>query len=118
MIIFPIIILVFLYFSCIFISNKIEYKKAYWFFEFCHLTAGFLLAVFIFNFTANGLSILLGVFAVGILWEILEIAIDRFNRVKSFLLKFGIKQGPITLADTLLDLFLDIFGALIFLAIF
>ncbi len=112
---FPIITLAFLYFACIFVSNTFEYKKAYWFFEFCHLAAGFLLAVSISNFTKNNLATLLGVLSIGILWEIWEIIIDHFKRIQKILLKFGIKQGPITLDDTILDILLDTAGALIYL---
>ncbi|GEM_PF-5810320 len=118
MLIFPIVSLIILYLACVYTSNNFEYKKAYWFFEFCHLAGGFLVAMFLSNFLKNNPAILLVTFLIGLIWEICELIIDRSTRIQNFLLKFNIRQEPVTLPDTLLDLLLDVAGALILVKIF
>ena len=115
---YPILFFGLSYAACVYASNNFEYKKAYWFFEFCHLFGGFLAAVFLSNFLTVPYIILSAAFLLGLIWEVCELIIDKSQKIKNFLLKFNIRQGPITLPDTLLDLFLDTLGALIWLKFF
>jgi len=112
------IFLVILYLSCVYVSNHFEYKKGYWFFEFSHLAAGFTIAAFLSNFLMATAQIIIGAAFVGLIWEAGEIIIDKSEQIKNFLNKLNIRQGPITFLDTILDLGLDVTGALIFVLIF
>src|SRR3989344_6296224 len=118
MILLPIVFLAILYLSCVYINNHFEYKKAYWFFEFSHLAAGFLIALFLSNFLPNAISTVILTALVGLIWEIGEIIVDRSDRIKNMLAKLNIRQGPVTVSDTLLDLVLDTSGALILINFF
>ena len=103
-----------LYLTCVYIGNHSKYENAYWFFEFCHLACGFLVANFLSFFLATTTQIIMGTFIIGLLWEISEIIVDRSPSIKNRLAKMHIRPGPVTLPDTLLDLVLDIAGAAIF----
>src|SRR3989338_2529130 len=115
MIILSISAIILIYFSALFVNNRFQYQKAYWFFEFCHFLGGFFTAFFLFNFSKNPAFIFAGVIAAGFMWEIWEFLIDKCQRIRNFLLKFHVAQGPLTISDTLLDLFLDAIGGLVFI---
>ena len=110
--------LLLLYFSAVYVGCHYPYEKVYWFFEAYHFFGGFLVASFLYNFFQSGTAIVIATFIAGFLWEMWELAIDKSRRLKNFLLKLGFKQAPVTLPDTLLDLFLDTAGALVFVWIF
>ncbi len=118
MLVLSILLLIILYLITSYIGNHFEYKKVYWFFEFTHFLGGFLTAFFLSNFFQDIKTILIGVFFVGFLWELKEFITDKSERIKVFLAKHNIRQGPFTIPDTLLDLFLDVLGAFIFVKIF
>lgn len=97
------------------ISLKTEYKKSHWLFEVAHLFAGFFVAMFFSGFIGSPVFILLATLATGGMWEIFELIRSRNQKLDTFLSKLNIKQGEITLPDTLLDLFLDLAGAILFI---
>lgn len=100
------------------VSWKMKYKDSYWLFEAFHLFAGFFIAMFFSGLLDSDVFIVLTTLAIGIIWEILEFIRSHSRKLDAFLLKFKIKQGKITLADTLLDLFLDLAGAILFLFVY
>lgn len=118
MLIFSIFALLALYITNTYIGSHFKEKKVYWFFELSHFLGGFLIALFLSNFSDDALNILYGVFLVGLFWEVYELTIDRSKKIRTFLSKFGIRQSLMTLPDTLLDLFLDMLGAFIFIKFF
>lgn len=105
---------------CLFVVSLSKYgNKLYWFFELAHFLGGFFMAMFLSNFFSSQLFILLGVFMVGLLWELWELIVNKSNKLQQFLIKhFSYYIDKITWPDTLLDLFLDILGALVFINIF
>jgi hypothetical protein len=112
--IIPILAIPAIYILSAFISRSMSYEKGYWFFEALHLLAGFFVAMFWSNFLNTNALVIMATLAVGILWEVWEVIVDRQPKLKNILRKFHITQGKITLQDTTLDLFLDFAGALIF----
>lgn len=98
-------------------SFKISYEKGYWLFEVFHLSAGFFVAMFFSSLFASERLIVLATLAIGVLWEVFELMRSRSRKLDTLLSRLKIKQGKITLPDTLLDLFLDLAGALLFISI-
>lgn len=96
-----------------YVGRKFSYNKVHWVFEVSHFIGGFLLAGLFSNFISSSFRIVAGVLIVGILWELWELFVDRQPRLRK---KFN--QGPITLPDTILDLVLDLTGAIIFILFF
>lgn len=93
-------------------------KKLYWLYESSHFIGGFLLAVLFFNFLDQK-YVLLAVLMVGLLWEIYELIINKNKNIKKFIENnFKYYTTPSTWPDTLLDLFLDVFGAVVYLYLF
>ena len=93
-------------------------KKLYWFYEISHFLAGFVLAGLFVNFLGEK-SVLLAVLTVGIFWEVHEVVVSKNKKIKSFLEnKFKYYIIPPTFSDTGLDLFLDVFGAMVYLYLF
>ena len=63
--------------------------------------------------------VLLIVLTVGVIWEIYELIITKNKKIKKYLEnKFRYYTIPSTFPDTLLDLFLDILGAAVYLYLF
>ena|SRR3989344_6773331 len=116
--IIPILAIPAIYILSTIISRSMSYERGYWFFEALHLLAGFFVAMFWSNFFDTSALVIMATLAVGILWEIWEVIVDRQPKLKNILRKFHITQGKITLQDTTLDLFLDFAGALIFVLLF
>lgn len=99
------------------VSLNMKYKDGHWLFEVFHLFAGFFVAMFWSGLIEPETIIVVATVAVGLLWEGWEFFRSRSPKLNAFLSKLNFKQGTITLTDTLLDLFLDIVGALIFILI-
>jgi hypothetical protein len=118
MLVLSILSLLVLYLTTSYIGNHFEYKKVYWFFELAHFLGGFLTAFFLSIFFQDIRTILIGVFFIGFFWELEEFIVNKSEWIKSFMAKRNIRQGPFTIPDTLLDLFLDVLGAFIFIKLF
>lgn len=106
-------LLVALYGVNFYIGRRFPYKKVHWFFEVSHFLAGFLLAAFFADFFVSAFDVVLAAVLVGLLWELFEVITDRVSWLRHVM-----KPGPITPADTLLDLILDAAGALLFTVLF
>lgn len=92
------------------VGSKYSYPKVHWVFEAAHFLAGFFLAMFFSNFLFHSWEIIVAVLTVGALWEIWELIAWNIPSLR----KRFIKEGTITIPDTLLDLFLDVLGAMAF----
>ena len=118
LILFSVLALVITFILSTLVSLNMKYENGHWLFEIFHLLAGFFVAMFFSGFTESELLIVLATMGVGIFWETLEILIHVFPKLRTMLFKIKFKQGPITLADTILDLILDFSGALLFVLLF
>lgn len=89
----------------------------YWFFEFSHFLMGFLIASFLFSsIHISNTKIVSVVLIVGILWEFWEYISYNFLSVSRFIKKhFNYFSEKQILWDTVLDLILDLSGALFFI---
>lgn len=93
--------------------------RHYWFFESLHFFGGAAVAFFLTNIFSDPFWILLGVLVVSALWELVELAVDKIPFTSTYLKrKFHLKTTAITPGDTLLDLFLDMLGAAVFVWLF
>lgn len=93
-------------------------KKLYWPYEVSHFVGGFLLAVLFLNFLDEKL-VLLAVLTVGIIWEIYEFTVNRNKRLKKYLEnKFRYYITQPTFLDTVIDILLNVLGAVFYLYLF
>lgn len=98
------------------LGQKKNPQRFYGVYEASHFAAGFLLAWLFSSFWENGRLIWLAVMVVGILWEVWEGLIFKNKKIKKWAQKhLGQRVPSWSGADTLLDLFLDGAGAMIFL---
>ena len=67
-----------------------------------------------FSFIKSKLAVILLVTLVGLLWEGWEIAYNNFKWVRKLLSKFGVKNVQISDPDTVLDIILDVLGAIVY----
>lgn len=93
--------------------------RHYWFFEALHFLGGFFVAMFFSNFFQSPAAILTGLGVIIFLWELTEYLIAKISRSAKYLKK-TFKQKNITPGwkDTILDVFLDFAGALVFIYFF
>ena len=109
-ILFRILILVLIIFFLNSFALKLHWYFSVWWSDMSmHLLAGFWVGLVFFwlippkNFSFLNIGkIILGVFLVGIIWEIFEILVDKI-----------IAQNPFNFLDTLSDLCFDLAGALL-----
>lgn len=113
----PMGVIIFLCWAAFYASYHHSYKKAYWFFEFCHFSAGFFVATFLANIFQSPTLIIFGTLSVGIIWELWEVMRERSKYLKKLFRELKMKQEKMTWSDTVLDLALDIAGALIYVII-
>ena len=93
-------------------------KKLYWLYESSHFVGGFLLAALLFNFMGKNL-VLLTTLIVSFVWEIYELIINRNRKIKRlFEDKFRYHITPSTFSDTILDILLNVLGAVFYLYLF
>lgn len=97
------------------VSLNMNYKDGHWLFEVFHIFAGFFVAMFWSGFIESKALIIVAAVGVGLVWEGWEFIRSHSPKLNAFLSKLNFKQGTITLTDTLLDLFLDLVGAIIFI---
>lgn len=98
------------------ITQTMSYARSHWLFEVFHLFGGFFVAMFFAGFLKSPTMIVMGTLAVELFWESWELVVERNAKLRAFLFrKFKITQGPITLPDTLLDIFLGLVGVGLFL---
>ena len=91
-------------------------RKHYWFFELLHFLGGFFVAMFFANFFSSRASILLGLTAVTLLWELMEYLIAKIPTLsRRFQKTFRTGDTKYDLKDTILDVFLNFVGALLFI---
>ena len=107
-------VIIFLCWASYFADSHYLYKKVYWFFEFCHLSAGFFVAAFLANILNLPELIVVGTLVVGVLWELYELADERWKYFRKLLGKHETKHHKMTWSDTLLDLALDTLGAVLY----
>lgn len=104
--------------ACRYVGAKCAYRRSHWFFELSHFMSGFLVAAIFANFISDKPQIVLATLWIGLVYEIYELAIVKFPSVRKLLTKMHLKMGPITPADTLLDILLDLAGAILFVTLF
>jgi len=93
--------------------------RHYWFPELEHFLGGFFMAMFLSNFTNSTVLIFIGLAAITFLWELAEYLIARFRKSADYYEKiFKIKYVNSGWQDTILDIFLNFFGAAIFVYFF
>lgn len=74
------------------------------------------MAMFLSNFFSSQSFILVGVFMVGLLWELWELIVNKSNKLQKFLIKYcNYYIDKITPSDTSLDLALDLLGGITYL---
>ncbi len=100
------------------IALSYKEKKLYWVYEISHFVGGFILAILFLNFLDKKL-VLLAILMLSILWEIYEFTINKNKNIKKYLeSKFKYFIVPSTFSDTMLDLFLGVLGAVVYLYLF
>ncbi len=105
MFIFSIIALAGLFVLNLLFGMKLKFSyRHYWFFELEHFLGGFFVAMFLSNFVGSIIAIFSGLAIVTLVWEVTEYLIARFR--KSIAPKWK---------DTILDIFLNFLGAIIFI---
>mgnify|MGYP001608686070 FL=1 len=89
----------------------------YWFFELSHFLMGFLIASLTYlTFSTNNITVILCVIASSVLWEFWEYVAIKFLWLNNFIKKlFNYHIDKQTFNDTLLDLILDLSGAIFFI---
>lgn len=120
MLILSLALLVFLFLLNVVVGLKLGFGlRHYWFFESLHFFGGAGVAFFLMNIFSAPLQVLIGVFVISALWELMELAVDKIPFTSTYLKrKFHLKTTAITFGDTLLDLFLDMLGAAVFVWLF
>ena len=87
----------------------------YWFFEIEHFICGFLLALLLSYFFHSKTIILFGVGILGVIWECFEYSVIYLPVISGYLRQFmPIDIVSLTWQDTLLDIVLNVAGALLF----
>ena len=93
--------------------------RHYWFPETEHFLGGFFMTMFLSNFTNSAALIFTGLAAITFLLELVEYLISRFSKSADYYEKiFKIKYVNSGWKDTILDIFLNFFGAAIFVYFF
>lgn len=93
-------------------------NKLYWLYEASHFMCGFLLAVLLLNFLDKNF-VLLAILMVSFVWEIYELIINRNQKIKRlFEDKFRYHITPSTFSDAILDILLNVLGAMFYLYLF
>lgn len=120
MLILSLTVLVVLFLLNVVVGMKLGFGlHHYWFFESLHFFGGAAVAFFLTNIFSAKLQILVGVLAISVLWEFMEFMVDKIPFTSAYLKrKFHLKSTAITPGDTLLDLFLDMLGAAVFVWLF
>ena len=92
--------------------------RHYWFLETLHFLGGFFVAMFLSNFTHSWQMILLGLACISFVWELAEYLLVRIKYLSKLFRKEFHTKPEYKLGDTILDLFLNFAGALVFLSYF
>ncbi|MDE2001795.1 MAG: hypothetical protein KGI60_04510 [Patescibacteria group bacterium] len=107
-------VLAIVYVAATYVGDHFPYDQVYWFFEFCHLLSGMLVAALVAQFTSSAALIVMGTLGVGCAWEIGEFITNYSAWVHRITERFGLRIEPQTFWDTVLDLVLDVVGAVLF----
>jgi len=112
---FPFGVLIFIFWASVYVSHNYSPRKVYWFFEFCHLSAGFFVTAFLANFFGSTSATITGTFIVGGLWELWEYSRIHWRFMKKLMDDWGLRgDGKMSWPDTMLDLLLDVLGAVLY----
>lgn len=119
MFVISIIVLIILFIINLLFGTKYGFGfRHYWFFELEHFLGGFFIAMFLANFTDSLILIFIGLGAVSFLWELTEYLIKRFKKSENFMKKtFDVKNVNPGWKDTILDIFLNFLGAIVFITV-
>lgn len=90
--------------------------RHYWFFEMLHFLGGFFMAMFFSSFFQSVVLILAGLAAVTFLWELAEFLIAKIPAASEYVeRKFRLNSVDFEWKDTVLDIFLNFSGAVLFI---
>ncbi len=89
--------------------------KHYWFFEMEHFLGGFFVAMLLYNFTHVWWKILLGLAAISFVWELAEYLLVKIKPLSKLFRREFHSKPEYKLGDTILDIFLNFTGALVFM---
>lgn len=89
-------------------------KRHYWFYEMLHFLGGFFVTMFLYNFTDSWQMIFLVLAVISFIWELIEYLLVKIQFLSKFVSKKFHAKPEFKLGDTVLDLFLNFTGALIF----
>lgn len=92
--------------------------RHYWFDETLHFLGGFFVAMFLSNFINSWQVIFLGLAVISFLWEFAEYLLVKISYLSKLFRKSFHTKPEWKLNDTLLDLFLNFSGAIVFILYF
>lgn len=92
--------------------------RHYWFDETMHFLGGFFVAMFLSSFTHSWQIIFLGLAGISFLWELAEYLLVRIKALSKLYEKEFHTKPEYKFGDTMLDLFLNFIGAMIFILYF
>lgn len=85
-------------------------------FKVIHFFAGVFITPVLYGFLGEDLLTILGVLIIGVLWEIWELAVNFYPKLERLLIKYlNYRVSRAVLSETLLDLALDVAGAIFYL---